>query len=90
MQKQVIKLLRDGAVYASLVGPPSEEPGRGIQVQAMVAQPDAKRLAELAQDVADGSLVVPIAKSFPLGEIEAATRLAERGGAEGKIPLIVP
>ena len=56
----------------------------------MVVQTDARRLAELAQDVADGSLVIPIAKTFPLTAIEEATRLAERGGADGKIVLTVP
>lgn len=90
LQKQVLKLLRDGGVYASLVGPPSDDPGRDIQVQSMTAQPDAKRLAELAQDVADGCLVIPIAKTFPLAAIQEATSLAERGGADGKVVLIVP
>ena len=56
----------------------------------MTAQPDAKRLAELAQEVADGSLVIPIAKTFSLAAIEEATSLAERGGADGKVVLIVP
>ena len=55
----------------------------------MVVQTDARRLAELAHDVADGSLVLPIAKTFPLTAIEEETRLAERGGAEGKVVLIV-
>ena len=90
VQQQVIKLLREGGVYASLVGPPSEDPGRGIQVQAIMAQPDAKRLAELARDVASGLLILPIAKSFPLSDIQEATQLAEGGGAEGKVVLIVP
>lgn len=37
LQAPVVSLLRDGGVYASLVGPPNQEPGRGIEVQAMVA-----------------------------------------------------
>ena len=90
LQAQVLPLLRDGGVYASLVGPPSRNPGRGIQVQAMMAKPDAQRLAELAQDVARGLLVLPIARTFPLSEIQDATRVAEGGGAEGKVVLIVP
>ena len=90
LQAQVLPLLRNGGVYASLVGPPSQDPGRGIQVQAMVAKPDAQRLAELTQDVARGALVLPVARTFPLSEIQEATRLAEGGGAEGKVVLLIP
>ena len=90
LQAQVLPLLRNGGVYASLVGPPSQDPGRGIQVQAMVAKPDAQRLAELTQDVARGALVLPVARTFPLSEIQEATRLAEDGGAEGKVVLLIP
>ena len=83
-------LLRDEGVYASLVGPPSRDPSRNIKVKAMVAQPDAQRLAELARDVANGSLVIPIAGTFPLSAIQEATRLAERGGSDGKVVLVIP
>jgi NADPH:quinone reductase-like Zn-dependent oxidoreductase len=53
-----------------------------------MARPDASRLYELADEVARGLLTIPIAKTFPLREIQAATRLAEGGGAGGKVVLV--
>jgi NADPH:quinone reductase-like Zn-dependent oxidoreductase len=89
VQQQVIRTLRDGGVYASVVGPPAEEPGRGIRVETMMAKPDAARLHALAEEVAQGKLLIPTAKVFPLTEIQEATRLAEGGGAGGKVVLII-
>jgi NADPH:quinone reductase-like Zn-dependent oxidoreductase len=45
-------------------------------------------LHELASAVANGSLVVPIANRFPLGQAAEAHALAERGGV-GKVLLTV-
>ncbi len=39
-----------------------------------------KRLGELAQAVAEGKLVIPIASRFPLAEAAAAHELAEKHG----------
>ena len=88
VQGRVIKLLKDGGVYASVVGPPKESPGRGITVQALMSRPDASRLYELAEEVARGSLVIPIAATYPLEKIQEATERAERG-AGGKVVLTV-
>jgi NADPH:quinone reductase-like Zn-dependent oxidoreductase len=90
MQIRILKTLKDGGVYGSVVGPPHTPPGREIRVEAMMAKPDASRLYELADEVARGMLTIPIAKTFPLAEIEEATRLAEGGGAGGKVVLLVP
>jgi NADPH:quinone reductase-like Zn-dependent oxidoreductase len=89
VQQHVLKTLRDGGVYASVVGPPAQEPGRGIRVEAMMAKPDASRLYELADEVARRGLKIPIAKTFPLEEVQEATKLAEEGGAGGKIVLTI-
>ena len=89
VQNRVIKLLKDGGTYASVIGPPKEIPGRNIKVETMMAQPDASRLYELADEVASGSLVIPIAATYPLEKIQEATRQAEKGGAGGKIILKV-
>ena len=56
-------------------------------VKTMLTHDDNKRLAELAQAVADGKLVVPIARRFPLAEAAAAHALAEKG-ADGKVLLL--
>ncbi len=89
VQEHTLKMLKDGGVYASVVGPPKQDPGRGIRVEAMMALSDASRLYELADEVARGSLVIPIARTFPLAQIQEATKLAENGGAGGKIVLTI-
>jgi NADPH:quinone reductase-like Zn-dependent oxidoreductase len=89
MLTRILKTLKDGGVYGSVIGGPKHPPERGIRVEAFMASPDASRLYELADEVARGQLVIPIAKTFPLQEIQEATRLAESGGAGGKIVLVV-
>ena len=88
MQERILRTLKDGGVYGSVLGPPAHDPGRGIRVEAFMAQPDASRLYELADEAARGLLKIPIARTFPLSEVQEATRLAESGGAGGKIILI--
>ncbi len=88
MQSRILKTLRDGGVYGSVVGPPAQSPGREIRVETMMAVPDASRLYQLADEVARGLLILPIAKTFPLSEVQQATRLAEGGGAGGKVVLV--
>ena len=78
VQEHTLKMLKYGGVYASVVGPPKQDPGRSIRVAAMMAVPDASRLYELADEVARGGLVIPIAKTFPLSEIQQAMQLAEK------------
>jgi NADPH:quinone reductase-like Zn-dependent oxidoreductase len=51
-----------------------------------MAHPDPDRLASLVHAVAEGTLVIPIAKRFPLSEIREAQELAEKG-AGGKVLL---
>ena len=87
--EQTIKTLRDNGVFASVVGSPRQPPGRGIRVEAFMAVPDASRLEELAFDVANGALHIPIAQTFPLEEIQEATSIAEKGGSGGKIILTI-
>lgn len=88
--EHAIKMLKDNGVYASVLGPPKNPPGRGIQVAAIMAQPDASRLYELADEVARGGLVIPTAKTFPLAEVAKAHELMEKGGVDGKIVLTIP
>ena len=89
VQQHALKMLADNGVYATVVGPPPQPPGRGIQVQVVSCVPDASRLSELAFDVATGALHIPTAKVFPLEQIQEATRLAEQGGAGGKVVLTI-
>ena len=87
--EQAMKSLKDGGLYASVVGPPNHPPERGIRAVVYAAIPDASRLEELAFDVVNGSLQIPIAKTFPLEQIQEATRVAEKGGAGGKVVITI-
>jgi NADPH:quinone reductase-like Zn-dependent oxidoreductase len=88
LQERIMKTLKDGGVYGSVIGAPRHAPERGIRVETLMARPDASRLYELADEVARGLLVIPTAKVFPLAEIQEATRIAEQGGAGGKVVLV--
>jgi NADPH:quinone reductase-like Zn-dependent oxidoreductase len=85
---RLIPQIRKGGVLASVVGKPKSAEGRDLQVNAVVAQPDAKRLEQLAGEIAGREFTIPIAKRMKLAEIRQAQELAEKGGA-GKI-LITP
>ena len=52
------------------------------------AASSAAVLAELAALVADGALDVPIARTYPLAEVQAAFRELETGHTHGKIVLL--
>jgi NADPH:quinone reductase-like Zn-dependent oxidoreductase len=84
-QKVLAKMKANGRI-GSVVGEPEGAKARGLDVRAFLAHADAKRLGELAADVAAGKLVVPIAKRFPLAEAAKAHELAEKG-AGGKVLL---
>ena len=89
MQPRILKTLKDGGVYGSVVGGLAHPPERGIRVEAFMASPDASRLYELTDEVARGLLTIPVAKTFPLREIRAATQLAQTGGAGGKVVITI-
>ncbi len=86
--KTVLGKVKPGGRIGSVVGEPPGAKERGLVVRAMLTHPDPKRLAELAQAVADGKLVIPIARRFPLAEARQAHKVAERG-ADGKVLLVV-
>jgi NADPH:quinone reductase-like Zn-dependent oxidoreductase len=75
-QKLLGKLKAGGAI-GSAVGEPAGAKERGFEVHAFLTHSDPKRLAELAQAVADGKLVIPIARRFPLAQAAEAQKVAE-------------
>jgi NADPH:quinone reductase-like Zn-dependent oxidoreductase len=87
IEKLLPKLKKDG-VLATVLGPQPAASKLGIRVVEVYAQPDSKRLAELAEDVREGDLVIPIAMRFKLSEMRAAHAAAQKG-ASGKV-LITP
>lgn len=84
---KLISHIRSGGVLASVVGAPKEAEGKGFRVQPVWAQPDSKRLHELAEAVAKGGFSIPIERKMKLSEIREAQSLAEAGGI-GKIILL--
>lgn len=69
--------LKPGGRIGSVVGEPAGATARGFVVHAMMTHPDARRLGELGRVVAEGRLVIPIAKRLPLAQAREAQTLAE-------------
>jgi len=84
----LLKHLRKGGVFASVVGIPKEAKEYDIHCEQVVVKNDGARLAQLAKDVALNRFKVPIAKVMKLSEIREAHRLGEAGGVGGKIVLV--
>jgi len=84
---KLLKLLRPGAVYATVVGAPPEAGNYDIRVEMVQVQPDPVRLAQLAEAIVKGEFKIPIAKVMKLSEAGEAQRLGE-AGAGGKIVLV--
>jgi len=83
---RLLPKLKAGGRVGSVVGEPAGAKERGLTVRAIQTHPDSKRLASLAQAVAAGELVLPIASRFPLSKVRDAHRAAEHGAA-GKVLL---
>src|SRR6266581_4607198 len=60
----------------------------GVKTEGGAAAASAATLAELAEAIAAGDLVVPIQRTYPLDEVRAAFTELEAGHVEGKIVLI--
>ncbi len=76
--------VRRGGVVASVATDPKGAHERGLEVRHHSAHPDPERLAAMARAVAEGLLVIPIAKRFALAQIREAMQFAEQG-AGGKV-----
>jgi NADPH:quinone reductase-like Zn-dependent oxidoreductase len=86
--QRLLKTIRKGGVLGSVLGQPEGADKYDIHVEAFMAQPDASRLYQLADDVARHEFSIPIARTMKLNEIQEAHRIFERGGLSGKIVLI--
>jgi NADPH:quinone reductase-like Zn-dependent oxidoreductase len=84
----LLPAIKPGGVLGSVLGEPKAAAGRNIQVNAIMAQPDARRLYELAQEVARGEFTIPIAKVFRLEEARKAQDFAEHEHPNGKVLLV--
>src|SRR5580692_9117547 len=82
--ERLLDRVRRGGVVASVASEPKGAHERGLEVRHHSAHPDPERLARLVRAVADGALVIPIAKRFSLAQIREAQQFAEQG-AGGKV-----
>lgn len=85
---KLLKTLKPGGVLGSVLGVPEAARGKNIKVEAFMAQPDASRLYELADEVARGEFTIPIAKTFRLEEARKAQDFAEHKHPGGKVLLV--
>jgi NADPH:quinone reductase-like Zn-dependent oxidoreductase len=86
--QRLLKTIKKGGTLGSVLGEPEGAKNYDIHVAAFMAQPDASRLCQLAEDAARQEFTIPIARTMKLQEIQEAHRLAEKGGIPGKIILI--
>jgi len=83
---KLLPKLKKSGVFASVVGKSEAAEKAGFEVVQVWSQPDSKRLGELAEDVRDSDLIIPIGERFKLSEIRKAHESAQKGTA-GKILL---
>jgi NADPH:quinone reductase-like Zn-dependent oxidoreductase len=81
---RLLPRIKKNGILATVVGKPKSADGRSLQVNEVYSEPDAKRLQQLAAEVARGALTIPISKRLKLADIRQAQELAEKG-ASGKV-----
>ncbi len=86
--EMLIGKVKQGGVFASVVGPPGNAKLHPtVKVVQVVMHPDMAALRSLAEDVIAGRLEIPIDRMVPLAEAGAAQAAAEKGGI-GKVLLL--
>lgn len=86
--QRLLKTIRKGGVLGSVLGQPEGADKYDIRVEAFMAQSDASRLFQLADDAARHEFSIPIDRTMKLQEIQEAHRISEQGGLNGKIVLV--
>lgn len=77
-----------GGVFGSVLGPPANAAMHPtVRVKPIVAVPDPERMVELARDVVEGRLRIPIDRMIALADAAAGQAAAEKGGL-GKVLLL--
>jgi NADPH:quinone reductase-like Zn-dependent oxidoreductase len=83
---RLLPRIKKNGILATVIGKPKSADGRDLQVHEVWSQPDARRLEQLAGEVAKGELAIPISARMKLAEIRQAHERAEKGGG-GKVLL---
>ncbi len=86
--EQLIAKVKQGGVFASVLGPPANARLHPtVRVEAVRAEPDAQALRTFAEDVLAKRLIIPIDRMVPLADAADAHAAAEKGGV-AKILLL--
>jgi len=86
---EVIKKVKSGGIFASVLGPPSNAASYPkVQVKPMVVTPDPALLLAMGEAVQKGAFSIPLGQQFSLADAGGAHAAAERGSA-GKILLLI-
>ena len=84
----VIKKIKSGGIFASVLGPPSTAATYPtVQIKPMQVTPDPDLLLEMAEAVQNGAFTIPLGQKFALADASEAHAAAEKGSA-GKILLL--
>ena len=82
--------LKEGGVCGTVVTPPPDVSLHPeIRLNRMRAHPDPSKVREFADDYRDGKFLLPITRRFELREAAEAHAFAEKGGAGGKVLLLM-
>ena len=85
---KLLAKVKPGGNYGSLLGPPQDAALHPtVQVNAMMAHPDAAAIVHYAEAIRDGKLKLPIDRMLPLADAADAHTAGEKGGV-GKIVLL--
>ncbi len=88
--KLIPEIRRGGSFgYTAVLPESAAAQNPAVKITRVLAQPDASKVREFADDVRDGKFVLPIGRRMPLRDAAEAHVLGERG-AVGKILLLVP
>ena len=85
--ESLLPKLKRGGVLGTVLSEPAGAEQRDISVRTMLVHPDAERLRELGESVANGELTLPVERRYALSDVRMAQRVAERHGV-GKIILV--
>ena len=86
--QKLLGKVKQGGVYASVVGPPGNAKMHPtVKIESVQSKPDAGMLRTMAEAVAARRLVIPIDRMVPLADAAKAHAAAEKGGI-GKILLL--
>jgi NADPH:quinone reductase-like Zn-dependent oxidoreductase len=88
--KSIVKIRQGGVFSYTAVLPQSVAAlNPTAKITRVLAQPDPSKVREFADDVRDGTFILPIGRRMPLHDAAEAHVLGEKGGI-GKILLLMP